>query len=395
MLSVKEATAKVLAQVEPMPGETVELEACAGRVLAVPVVAARPLPGFDNSAMDGYAVRAAEVPATLPVTAVSAAGAPLCTEPPPRTAVRIYTGAVMPPGLDAVVLQEDCSRHGDEVALPAIDAGANVRRAGEDIAPGELAVAAGIRLGAGELGLLAALGVTHCQVVRRPKVAILATGDELVGVAQVPGPGQLVDSSRYALACAVRELGAEPHYLGIVPDELAASERAIAAALSYDVVLTTGGVSVGDRDFVKQAFTAAGVTIELWKVAMKPGKPLAFGRGGAALVFGLPGNPVSSMISFELFVRPALLALTGARQRDRAMAPVTLSAGYRKAAGRAHYLRAQVVRRGAQLHATPHAKQGSAMQTSLVGINAILEIAAETTQVEPGGTVNALLLEAV
>lgn len=395
MRSVKDAVALVLAAARPTAVEDVALEEAAGRVLARAVTAARPLPGVDNSAMDGYAVRAAELPGTLPVVGVAAAGSPLADEPARGVAVRIFTGAAMPPGLDAVVLQEDARRDGDRVTLPAARVGENVRYAGEDIAVGQEAVGAGTRLGPGELGLLAALGATRLAVHRRPRVAILATGDELIDAAATPAPGQVVDSSRHALVYAVRQLGGEATYLGIVPDEREASERAIAAALGYDVVLTTGGVSVGDRDFVKAAFEGAGVALELWKVAMKPGKPLAFGRRGETLVFGLPGNPVSSMVSFELFVRPALLALQGARVTGRAVAPVALAGGYRKPAGRAHYLRARVERQGATLVATPHPKQGSAMLTSLVGVNALVEIAAEVTEVAAGGEVPALLLEAV
>lgn len=399
MRSVKDAAQLVLSAVRPTGGEEVALEEASGRVLAEAVRAGRPLPGVDNSAMDGYAVRAGELPGTLPVVGVAAAGAPLDGAIAAGTAVRIFTGAAMPAGLDAVVLQEDARRDdgpdGARVTLPATRVGENVRFAGEDLAVGEVALAAGTRLGPGELGLLAALGATRLRVHRRPRVAILATGDELVDAAVVPGPGQVVDSSRHALAYAVRLLGGEATYLGIVPDEQAASERAIGAALGYDVVLTTGGVSVGDRDFVKAAFEASGVLLEMWKVAMKPGKPLAFGRRGETLVFGLPGNPVSSMVSFELFVRPALLALQGVRETARPVAPVALLGGYRKPAGRAHYLRAKVERRGAQLLATPHAKQGSAMLTSLVGINALVEIAAEVTEVVDGGDVPALLLETV
>ncbi len=403
MRSVLEAVATVLSAVRPTDVEDVALADAAGRMLARDVMAARPLPGFDNSAMDGYAARAAELPARLRVGGVAAAGGAFLGEAEPGAAVRIFTGAPMPRGLDCVVLQEDARRDGDWVELPAAEPGENVRYAGEDIAVGERAVAAGARLGSGELGLLAALGVTEVAVRRRPRVAVLATGDELVDVAVEPGPGQIVDSSRYALCEAVRALGGEATYLGIVPDDQAASERAIAAAMGYDVVLTTGGVSVGDRDFVKAAFEGAGVTLEMWKVAMKPGKPLAFGRGpelgartdGRTLVFGLPGNPVSSTVSFELFVRPALLALQGAARTSRPRVPVVLASAYRKQAGRAHYLRAVVERDGARLIATPHPKQGSAMLTSLVGINALVEIAAEATQVTEGGEVTALLLDAV
>jgi molybdopterin molybdotransferase len=397
MRSVEEAVATVLAGIAPLAKELVALDTAGGRVLADEQRAARPLPGVNNSAMDGYAARSSELPGRLPVVGVAAAGAKLALDGAvtPGQVVRIFTGAAMPPGLDCVVLQEDAQRDGDHVTLPATEAGDNVRLAGEDIAPGELAVAAGARLGAGELGLLAALGVTEVAVARRPRVAILATGDELVDASVVPGPGQVVDSSRYALVHAVRELGGEPTYLGIVPDDRAASAAAIGAALAYDVVLTTGGVSVGDRDFVKAALDDAGVLLEMWKVAMKPGKPLAFGRRGQTLVFGLPGNPVSSMVSFELFVRPALLALQGVARVARARAKVSLAGGYRKPAGRAHYLRARVERREDSLWATAHPKQGSAMLTSMVGINALVEIAAEATSVADGGEATALLLEPV
>ena len=411
MRSVQEAAATVLSAVRPTGVEDVALAEAAGRVLARDAIARRSLPGCDNSAMDGYAVRAEELPGTFPVVGVAAAGSPFEGEVPAGSAVRIFTGAVMPAGLDAVVLQEDAKREGDRVTFSsAVEIGDNLRLTGEDLRIGERAVAAGTRLRSGELGLLAALGMTKVAVHRRPRVAVLATGDELVDAAVEPAPGQVVDSSRYALCEAVRALGGEATYLGIVPDDRAASERAIAAAMDYDVVLTTGGVSVGDRDFVKPAFEGAGVTLEMWKVAMKPGKPLAFGRGperegregregrdagGRTLVFGLPGNPVSSTVSFELFVRPALLALQGVEETERPRAPVTLPGGYRKQAGRAHYLRAVVERHGAQLIATLHPKQGSAMLTSLVGINALVEIDAETTSVREGGEVTALLLEAV
>jgi molybdopterin molybdotransferase len=402
MRSVQEAVATVLSAVHPTGVEDVPLGEAAGRVLARDVIAGRALPGCDNSAMDGYAVRAAELPGTFPVIGVSAAGAPFEGAVPAGSVVRIFTGAVMPAGLDGVVLQEDAKRDGDRVTFAsAVEAGDNLRLTGEDLGVGERAVAAGTRLGSGELGLLAALGVTSVAVHRRPRVAVLATGDELVDAAVVPGPGQVVDSSRYALCEAVRALGGDATYLGIVPDDREASVRAITAAMDYDVVLTTGGVSVGDRDFVKPAFEGAGVTLEMWKVAMKPGKPLAFGRGpqrasgGRTLVFGLPGNPVSSTVSFELFVRPALLALQGVKAPARPRAPVTLPRGYQKPAGRAHYLRAFVERRGAALIATLHPKQGSAMLTSLVGINALVEIDAETTSVGEGDEVTALLLEAV
>jgi molybdopterin molybdotransferase len=307
----------------------------------------------------------------------------------------------MPPGADTVVIQEDATRDGERVALPASPVGDNVRAAGEDVAVGEAVLAAGTRLGGWDIGLLAALGITQVPVARAPRVALIATGDELVDVTTPPGPGQLVDSSVHALEALVAEAGGVADRLGIARDNLASLADRLDAARGYDVVITTGGVSVGDRDYVHAALAAAGISLELYKIAMRPGKPFSFGmRPGAsgaapAPVFGLPGNPVSTIVAFELFLRPALLAMQGAQVLDRPQVSVRVTGGYRKQAGRAHYLRARVTRSGDQLIATPHAKQGSAMLSSLVGCNALVVIAAELTQLAPGGAAPAILMEAV
>ncbi len=395
MLSVADALAAVLARVPKPVLETVALDAALGRVLASDLAAPRGLPGFDNSAMDGYAARSAELPGTLAIAGVVAAGEPRTEPVPPGHVVRIFTGAPLPADLDTVVIQENVTVVGDRVTLPAARAGDHVRRAGEDLAVGEPVLRAGTRLGAWQLGVLAALGIARVPVAHKPRVAIVATGDELVDVTIPPGPGQLVDSSAHALDALVREAGGIPHRLGIAGDTLDALAVMLATALTYDVVITTGGVSVGDRDHVRAALEAAGVTLELYKVAMKPGKPFSFGRRGAIPVFGLPGNPVSTVVGFELFLRPALLAMQGAVTVERPRAPVELAAGYRKSAGRAHFLRAHVVREGARLLARPHAKQGSAMMSSMIGCNALVELAAELTEIPPGGTAPAILLEAV
>ena len=398
MLSVSDAARAVIDRVPRLGHEQVALDAAAGRILATDVVAARALPGFDNSAMDGYAVRAADLPGTLPVAGVVAAGELAVPPIPPRAALRIFTGAPMPPGADTVVIQEDATRDGDRVGLPAAPAGDNVRLAGEDVAIGDTVLAAGTRLGPWDIGLLAALGVVSVPVARGPRVALIATGDELVDVTASPGPGQLVDSSVHALAALVREAGGVADQLGIARDNLGSLADRLDAARDHDVVITTGGVSVGDRDHVRAALAAAGITLELYKVAMKPGKPFAFGmRPGPrpAPVFGLPGNPVSTVVAFELFLRPALLAMQRAAVIDRPRVSVQLAGGYRKQAGRAHYLRARVVRDGAQLIATPHAKQGSAMLSSLVGCNALVVIGAEVTELGPGAAAPAILMAAV
>jgi molybdopterin molybdotransferase len=397
MLPVDEALARILTRVAAAPrrpGDEVPLASAHGRFLSVDVVAARPLPGVDNSAMDGFAVRAADLPGTLPVVATIAAGqrgAALAA----GTAVRIMTGAPLPPGADTVVMLEDSAAAGDgHVTLPAARAGEHVRRQGEDVALGDRVLTAGTRLGAGELGLLAALGVARPRVAPRPRVALLATGDELVAVDQELGPGQVVDSSAYALAAQIRDAGAEPVYLGVARDDRAALVATLRAALGHDALVTTGGVSAGDKDHVRDALAEAGVVPDFWKVAMKPGKPLAFGTAGAVPVFGLPGNPVSSMVAFELFVRPALLALAGAAVVTRPRAPVVLPDGYRKPPGRAHYLRARLHRDGERLIADLHARQGSGMLSSMVGAAALVEIDAALGDIPAGGTAPALLLEA-
>lgn len=382
MLSVADATSAVLAKIAPLARERVPLHEAVGRVLGEAIEAGRALPGVDNSAMDGYAARAADLPATLPIGAVIAAG-DHGTVHRAGTASRIFTGAPMPPGADTVVISEDARREGESVELPASPVGDNVRRAGEDIALGERVFAAGHRLRSWDLAPLAALGRGTLVVGRRPRIAILATGDELVELDVVPGHGQLVASTRYALAALVRECGGEPVDLGIVRDDPQAIARAL--DVRHDGVITTGGVSVGDRDYLKDA-----IDLQFWKVAIKPGKPFALGFRDAMPIFGLPGNPVSSLVAFELFVRPALLAMQGATVTARARRTVTLAHDYRKAIGRAHYVRARVDDR---LVAHAHPKQGSAMLSSLVGTNALVELAAERGDVTAGETAPALMLE--
>jgi len=398
VLSVADAAKAVIERVPRLASELVPLDRAAGRVLAVSVVATRALPGFDNSAMDGYAARSAELPGTLPVAGAVVAGQLDVPPVPAGAAVRILTGAPMPPGADTVVIQEDATRDGDRVTLPASPAGDNVRRTGEDVAIGEAVLAAGTRLSPWDIGLLAALGIVQVPVARAPRVALIATGDELVDVMTPPGPGQLVDSSVHAIEALVGEAGGVADRLGIARDDLASLADRFAAAQGHDVVITTGGVSVGDRDYVHAALSAASITLELYKIAMKPGKPFSFGmRPGSppAPVFGLPGNPVSTVVAFELFLRPALLAMQGATVTARPTATVRVAGGYRKQAGRAHYLRAHVVRDGEQLIATPHPKQGSAMLSSLVGCNALVVIGTELTELSPGAPAPAILLGAV
>jgi molybdopterin molybdotransferase len=399
MLSVTEAALRIRARVPRLGHEKVRIWDADGRVLAADVVAARPLPPWDNSAMDGFAARSADLPGTLPIAGEVAAGHPRGAPLPPGAAIRIMTGAPIPPGADTIVIQEDAEVTGDTVRLPASPIGEHVRHAGEDVAVGELALPCGTRLDGGALAILAALGHAVVDVSWQPRVAILATGDELVDVTAPLGEGEIVDSSAHALCAAVRAAGGDPHYLGIVGDVRNDIVSALTDALDHDAVITTGGASAGAHDHVKSALEAAGVTLELWKVAMKPGKPLAFGvsdrgRSRATPVFALPGNPISTMVAFELFVRPVLLQMQCCAVTERPRVPVVVAAGYRKPAGRAHFLRARLERDGERLVAHLHPKQGSAMMSSMIGAHALVEIAAELTEVAPGGLAPAILLEA-
>ena len=399
MLPVADALARILERIVPLPAGPIPLPAAHGRHLAAALTAPRALPPWDNSAMDGFAVRAADLaraPVELPVAGVIAAGRPPGAELQPGTALRIMTGAPLPRGADAVVIREEVEDLGDRArfAAPAV-AGRHVRRAGEDIAAGAEVLGAGARIGPGEIGVLAALGHAEVPVRRRPRVAILSTGDELCPLGQDPGPGQIISSNEHALAAQVAEAGGEVARTALVPDDRARTRDALAAALDCDVVVSSGGVSVGDYDEVRGALEDLGVTLDFWKVRMRPGKPVAFGLAGSgALVFGLPGNPVSSLVSFELFVRPALLALAGAAELTRPRAEVVLAAPVAKEPGRAHYLRARLRRTGGALEALPHARQGSGMLSSLIGVDALLELPAEAGDQPAGARCAALLLRA-
>ncbi len=419
MLSVADASARILAAMSPLSAELVALDEAWSRVLAEDAIARRNLPPHDNSAMDGFAVRAADIPGTLSVAGTIAAG-DVPQEGPNRAdrvasadksapdaggdglaeagiAWRIMTGAPMPPGADAVVIREEADDRGHEVAIEQGAAvGAHVRYAGEDIAIGEVAVPAGTLLRAGEIALLAALGNAAVRVRRRPVVAILSTGDELVGVDVPPRPGQIVNSNANGLAAQIREAGGRPVNVGIAPDQLESLSAMLRGGMTADVLLTSGGVSVGDFDYVKEAFRRVGVSMDFWKVAMKPGKPLAFGVSDSGLpVFGLPGNPVSSMTAFELFVRPALLTLQGCAQVKRPRVHVVIGSDYNKRPGRAHFLRARLERRQDTLVAHIHPKQGSAMLSSMVGVDALVEVARDAGSVSAGTQLPALLLSAV
>jgi len=314
-LTKQEAIDFLASRVEPIADtETLATEAALGRVLAAPVVSAIQVPGWDNSAMDGYAIRHADLAehdGRLPVAQripAGTAGAPLA----PGTAARIFTGAPVPDGTDTVVVQEVCERDGDHVIIPTdIKAGGNIRRAGEDIESGSAVIAAGTRLAPQHLGLAASVGVAELRVYRRLRVAVLASGDELVMPGTPLGPGQIYNSNRFALIGLLQSLGCEVLDLGIVADTLEATKDALRrGAASADLIVASGGVSVGEEDHIRPAVEALG-TLELWNIAIRPGKPVVFGRVAGTPFFGSPGNPVSLFVTFCLFGRPIVRRLQG------------------------------------------------------------------------------------
>jgi molybdopterin molybdotransferase len=313
LLSIDEALERILARARPLDREEVPLEAAAGRVLAEAALAAVDLPPFPSSAMDGYALRAADVPATLPVVERVAAGRPAARALGRGEAATIATGGVVPDGADAVVPVEYVVEHDNSVEVgAAVDVGANVRPRGGDVRAGDVVLPAGARLGPAQVGALAAAGVAAVTCARRPRAAVLTTGTELRPPGEPLSPGQIYESNGPMLEAQLRSAGAEVERLPPVEDDPAAHRHALERALEADVVVTSGGVSVGPHDLVREIEADLGVEEVFWRVAVKPGKPISFGVRGSTLVFGLPGNPVSALVGFELFVRPALAALQGA-----------------------------------------------------------------------------------
>ena len=320
-LSVDEALERILAKVRPLEAKPMELLEALGATLAEDIVADRDIPPFRNSAMDGYAVRGADVadvPASLKVVGDIAAGAVPARPIVRGEAMRIMTGAPLPDGADTIVRVEDTDNGKDTVHITAFTrTGTSVRAAGEDLRNGETVLAHGTVLRAAEIGVLATLGRTTVSVIPHPRVAVLSTGDELVELDQPLGPGQIRDANRYTLSSAARAVGATPIIFGIVRDTADDLRRALRdAAKQADVIVTSGGVSVGDHDHVKPVVDELG-SMDFWSIAIRPGRPLAFGEIDGRLIFGLPGNPVSSLLGFELFVRPALLKMAGRRLLER------------------------------------------------------------------------------
>jgi len=333
LLTVDEAQAAILARCAPLDGETTALESAVGRVTAQPAVAAVDLPPFPSSAMDGFALRSADVPGTLAVVGRIAAGSPADRPLAAGEAMGISTGGAVPEGADAIAPIEVVLDDGDSIEVPdGIASGSHVRPRGGDAHAGDVVVPAGVLLGATQLGALAAAGVAEVVCTRRPRVVVLATGSELVQPGTPLEPGQVYEANALMLASALAAAGAQVERLPAVADDESAHRDAIARGLEADVLVTSGGVSVGPHDLVRRIESELGVEEVFWQVAVKPGKPVAFGVRGRTLVFGLPGNPVSSLVGCELFVKPALRALQGLAQplprfeRGRLLAPLRRNA---------------------------------------------------------------------
>ena len=389
-LGVAEAHARIAAAVRPVGGtETVALRAALDRVLAQDVISGVYIPPDTNSAMDGYAFRGDDLDANgaaeLRLVGTSWAGHPLDRAVGRGECARIMTGAPVPEGADSVVMQERTAVEGERVRITGARAGDNVRFAGEDIAPGERALPAGTRVRAAELGVLASLGLTEVAVHRRPRVALFATGDELYEPGQPLQPGGLYDSNRYTVWAMLTRLGMAIDDRGHLPDERGAVEASLtAAAAENDAVITTGGVSVGAADHVAVVLREQG-DIGFLQIAMKPGKPLNFGHLGEALFFGLPGNPVSAMVTFYQFVKPALLALAGAAYEEAATLRARTAVPFPKKPGRTEYQRA-VLRRDADgtpvVEHTGH--QGSGRLSSMARANCLVIVPADSKGIEAG-----------
>lgn len=404
MISVDQAIDLILAQARPLESERVPLLRARGRVLAGPVTAPRDQPPWDNTALDGFAVRAEDVAAASPGTPVlldvvdtAAAGTVSRAEVGRGQAVRIMTGAPMPPGADSVVMVER-TRGGPQATrieiLEAVQAGNAVRRRGEDLRQGEVVLEEGTLLRAGEVGIAAAVGLPHLEVHRRPVVGVLSTGDELVEPGGELAEGSIFSSNSYSLMAQVEEAGGEPLYLGIGRDEPLDLERRLRAGLEVaDAIVTSGGVSAGDFDYVADVFRRMGGEMRFHKVAMRPGKPIAFGTLGGRPFFGLPGNPVSCMVGFALYVRPALMVMQGRRDPHLPAVSAELDHAVGGKRGMRVFLRGILREEGGRARVRATGPQGSGILRSMALANALMVVPEDVDDLPAGAVVRALRLD--
>ena len=383
MLELEQAQQQILSAIEPLPSETISLDRAAGRILAEPLSARIDLPPFDNSAMDGYAVRATDVagasasaPVMLRCIECVPAGALAAQELVPRNCVRVFTGSPLPNGADAVVMQEDTRVNPDQpdrvLFLDSAKPWENCRFRGEDVKRGTVLAESGDRLHAGRIALLAATGWKEVRVTARPTVALISTGSELREPGEPLAPGQIYESNRFTLATLVREAGAIAKIFPLIKDDLSATERAFESALGEcDAVITSGGVSVGEFDVVKSAFQNFGGELAFWKIAIKPGKPFVFGQRAGKRWFGLPGNPVSAFVTFLLLVRPALLRMQGAKEVNLPTIRGTLAEPLSNRGDRRHFMRVKVDATGAVRSA---GTQASHLLSSVADANGLVDV---------------------
>jgi molybdopterin molybdotransferase len=403
-IPVAEAQKIVLDACPVLGSETVATVDALGRVLAAPVVSGRTLPPADCSAMDGYAVRAEDLagasesnPVELSVAYEVVAGGQGARPLRAGEAARIFTGAQIPPGADAVVIQEDVSPEDDRVKIGVAPArGENLREAGEDVRRGDQVLEPGTVLAPAHLGMLASLGRSLVRVHQRPTVAILSGGDELVDPDQDAAGGRIYASNTYSLAAQCRELGAEPINLGIARDTPEDLERLLRSGMRADFLVSSAGVSVGDRDYVRPVLEKLGCRLVFWGVLMKPGYPTAFGRfeeKGGPLVFGLPGNPVSAMVTFEQYLRPAIRKATGHRAWFRPLVRARLTETLRKKAGRMHFVRVQLAAKGGRIEATSTGNQSSGVLRSMVLAQGLMLFPADATEMRAGEEVRVQVID--
>jgi molybdopterin molybdotransferase len=401
LLGVDAALALIQQRVQPVVSEEMAplAEAC-GRVLAHDLVAAIDVPPHANSAVDGYAVAHADLlpdqDTVLPVTGRAAAGHPLGRTARPSEAIRIFTGAPMPDGVDTVMMQEDCVVEEGRVRLaPGIKKGANRRHAGEDVAKGAVALPAGRRLKPADLGLAAALGNDRLPVFRQLRVALLSTGDEVREPGQPLAPGMIYDANRVMLMALLQGLGCAVSDLGIRPDRAAALADTLAAASTgHDLIVTSGGVSTGEEDHVKAAIERLG-RLDFWRLAIKPGRPVALGQVRGVPLIGLPGNPVAAALTFAVLARPLILRLAGADAAPPLLVPVKAGFAYRKKAGRREYLRASLMRENGEAVARRYPKDGAGILSSIVQSDGFVVLDEDMSDVTPGLAVDFLAFSEV
>ena len=394
LIDADEAAALVLERTPVLGSEHVALAGALGRVLAADVVAGAALPRFPSSAVDGFAVRAADAGKTLTVVGESAAGRPFAGAVAAGTAARVLTGGVVPEGADCVVMVEDVRTGDGTVTVPAsLHPGVNFHKVGDDVRAGETVLRAGTQLGPAEIGLAAAVGAARLEVGRRPRVALMSTGDELVEVGTEPGPGQIPDSNRWALLAALREAGCEVELLGIAPDEPEPLRALVTGALgTADALVTSGGVSVGTHDLVKPLLESLG-TVHVGRVKLKPGKPFTFATlAEGRVAFGLPGFPVSSLVTFEVFVRPALRKMQRFAQLQRPLLRVRLGYDAKPTPERTEYQRVTLRHEAGELVAETTGSQSSSRLMSLAGAHGLVRVPPGERGIAAGTIVEAMIL---